>query len=52
MFTDSFDTKNGKGTLKSGYERVDFLGCFSYNRVGKLAIIHNTFKSEQCVNIV
>jgi len=26
--------------------------CFSYNEVSKVAIIHGTFKSELCVNIL
>ena len=27
-------------------------GCFSYNEISKLAFIHDTFKSEQYVNIL
>jgi len=48
----SFEPKNDKGTVKFGYESFIVWECFSYNAVGKLAIIHDTFKSEQNVNIL
>ena len=43
---------NIKGTVESDDESVIVWQCFSYNEAGKLAIIYDTLKSEQSLNVL